>query len=236
MSMTHYMELLATNQPWNLILFMAIPIVLAETVVVTELYLLYTRNLDGFVRQINRWAGILVGFYFVPAALYVLFTAALPLSIRGGWRGWIDHTAVWCYLAGVIPLLGIALLEVGVLFKTALPEKKLMIHACFVALFLVLGHVAMVFGMLDPALAGPPAAAPAAHPHAAPEVVPASPSAAPVVTPPVVTPPAMVPSPALPPEPSAPPVVSPPAAAPPDAPSAAPATAAPPAAGHGHGG
>jgi hypothetical protein len=214
MSMTHYMELLATNQPWNLILFMAIPIVLAETVVVTELYLLYTRNLDGFVRQINRWAGILVGFYFVPASLYVLITAALPLSFRGGWRGWIDQTAVWCYLAGVIPLLGIALLEVGALFKSAMPEKKLMIHACFVALFLVLGHVAMVFGMLDPALAGRPVApassipesAPAAHPHA------------------VAEPPATVPQ--------APPVAVPTA---PDAPSAAPPADAP-SAGHGHGG
>jgi membrane-anchored glycerophosphoryl diester phosphodiesterase (GDPDase) len=29
MNMTHYMELLATNQPWNLLIFMAIPIVLA---------------------------------------------------------------------------------------------------------------------------------------------------------------------------------------------------------------
>ncbi|EZP77711.1 permease, partial [Parageobacillus genomosp. 1] len=26
MNMTHYMELLAVNQPWNLILFMAIPV------------------------------------------------------------------------------------------------------------------------------------------------------------------------------------------------------------------
>jgi hypothetical protein len=171
MSMTHYMELLATNQPWNLILFMAIPIVLAETVVVSELYLLYTRRLDGFVRWINRWAGILVGFYFVPAALYVLFTAAMPLSLDGGWRGWIDQTAVWCYLAGALPLLAIALLEVGVLFRNATAEKKLMIHAGLVALFLILGHVAMVFGMLDPALAGQQAA-PAEVPPAAPAAAP----------------------------------------------------------------
>ncbi len=26
MNMTHYMELLAVNQPWNLIIFMAVPI------------------------------------------------------------------------------------------------------------------------------------------------------------------------------------------------------------------
>ena len=30
MSMTQYMGLLAVNQPWNLLLFMAIPVVLAE--------------------------------------------------------------------------------------------------------------------------------------------------------------------------------------------------------------
>ena len=44
MSMTHYMELLATNQPWNLILFMAIPVILAETVAITELFLLLSRQ------------------------------------------------------------------------------------------------------------------------------------------------------------------------------------------------
>ena len=30
MNMTHYMELLAQNQPWNLILFMAVPVILAD--------------------------------------------------------------------------------------------------------------------------------------------------------------------------------------------------------------
>ncbi len=42
MQMTHYMELLAVNQPWNLILFMAIPVILAETVAISEIYLLFT--------------------------------------------------------------------------------------------------------------------------------------------------------------------------------------------------
>ena len=61
MNMTHYMELLAANQPWNLLIFMAIPVVLAETVAITELYLLYTRQLHGGVRTLNRWAGVVVG-------------------------------------------------------------------------------------------------------------------------------------------------------------------------------
>ena len=164
MSMTHYMQLLAENQPWNLLIFMAVPIILAETVVVTELYILYTRNFSGIVRWVNKWAGILVGFYFAAVFAYLLVTAAVPLTTSGGWRGWIDVSAVGFYLSGVIPLLGIALLEVGVIARERSPEQKLMIHAWLVAVFLVLGHVAMVFGMLDPALATGTAAMPT-HGH-----------------------------------------------------------------------
>lgn len=39
MNMTHYMELLATNQPWNLIMYMVIPVALAEALVATEFFL-----------------------------------------------------------------------------------------------------------------------------------------------------------------------------------------------------
>jgi len=165
MNMTHYMELLAVNQPWNLLIFMAIPIILAETLVVTELYILYTRNITGFVRLINRWVGIVLGFYFLLAFLYLLATAAIPLTLDGAWRGSIDVIAVLSYLAGVVPLFGIALLEIGVIARDNTAERKLMIHAMLVALFLVLGHVAMVFGMLDPTLAM--AGEPAMHSHPA---------------------------------------------------------------------
>lgn len=164
MNMTNYMELLASNQPWNLIVFMAIPILLAETVVVTELYVLYTRDFFGAMRWVNRWAGIVVGFYFLLAFCYLVVTAAIPLTTDGGWRGPIDVAAVGFYLSGVIPLLGIALLEVGVIAADSAPERKLMIHASLVALFLVLGHLAMVFGMLDPTLFQASSAGPA-HMH-----------------------------------------------------------------------
>jgi hypothetical protein len=36
MSMTHYMELLAASQPWNLIIYMVIPVALAEALVAME--------------------------------------------------------------------------------------------------------------------------------------------------------------------------------------------------------
>jgi hypothetical protein len=154
MSMTHYMALLADNQPWNLILFMAIPVILAETVAITELYLLFTRNLTGRVKAINRWASILVGIYFTGVFIYLFFTAVVPLTTGGEWRGIADVLAVGFYLAGIIPLGGLALLELGLIKSTESAEEKLKTHAWLVALFLVVAHVAMIFGMLDPHVLG----------------------------------------------------------------------------------
>jgi hypothetical protein len=91
------MELLAVNQPWNLIIFMGIPIVLAETLAITELYILFTRKFDGLVDK-NK-----------------------------------DR------------------------------EGKLKIHAICIALFLIFGHIAMIFGMIDPSILGHEGMAGMAH-------------------------------------------------------------------------
>lgn len=152
MSMTHYMELLAQNQPWNLILFMAIPVILAETVAITELYILFSRQFHGGVRQINRSASIVGGVYFCGVFVYLMATAVIPLTTSGGWRGAADVIAVGFYLSGIVPLLGLALLDLGLIGQRRTEEGKLKLHATFVAIFLVVAHVAMIFGMLDPSL------------------------------------------------------------------------------------
>ncbi len=155
MNMTHYMELLATNQPWNLIIYMAIPVILAETIAITELVLLFTRNFGGTVRRINRYAGIMAGIYFVPVFLTLMKNAVIPLTLTGGWRGPADVIAVLSYLAGVFPLGGIALLELGVIGRGLDDTGKMKLHATFVGIFLVVAHVAMIFGMLSPELFSP---------------------------------------------------------------------------------
>ena len=152
MSMTHYMELLTT--PLNLLLFMAIPVVLAETLAITEFYILYNNVKSGPVRALNRAAGIIVGVYFVGVFVYLLLNAVVPLTQTGQWRGWLDVLAVGSYLAGVVPLGGIAALELGLIWRGADARKKLAVHAALLSLFLVVGHVAMVFGMVDPRLGG----------------------------------------------------------------------------------
>ena len=154
MNMTHYMQLLADNQPWNLLIFMAIPVVLAETLAITELYILFTRKFDGFVYHLNRFSGTTVGLYFIGVIVYLMATAVLPITKNNEWRTAIDVIAVGSYLIGGLPLIWIALQEFGFVNKTLDQMGKLKIHAICVALFLVFGHIAMIAGMLDPSLLG----------------------------------------------------------------------------------
>jgi hypothetical protein len=152
MNMTHYMGLLADNQPWNLIIFMAIPVICAETLAISEFAILFTRNLNGGLKTLNKAVGIFAGIYFTGVFIYLMTTAYIPLTVNGQWKGWIDVVAVTFYLLGIVPFLGMALLDMGLIFRKKTAEEKLKIHATFVSIFLVVAHVAMIFGMVDPAL------------------------------------------------------------------------------------
>jgi hypothetical protein len=151
-SMTHYMELLATSQPWHLILFMAIPVICAETLAITELILLYTRNFNGKAKAVSKVTGIFAGIYFLGIFLYLFVNAVIPLTANGGWRGPADVIAVGFYLAGIVPFLGMTLLELGLIGKKKDEMGKIKLHAILVGIFLVVAHVAMIFGMLNPDL------------------------------------------------------------------------------------
>lgn len=148
MNMTHYMELLATNQPWHLIIFMAIPVIFAETVTITEFAIIFNRLTHGPVKTLNKIASILAGLYFTGIFLYMVTTVVPTIE----WRGAVDFIAVWSYLSGVIFLGGLALLELNIIAKNKTVEQKMKIHFILVAGFLIVAHVAMIFGMVDPSL------------------------------------------------------------------------------------
>lgn len=150
--MTHYMELLTTSQPWHLLIFMAIPVICAETLAISEFIVLYTRNMTGTARLVSKITGIFAGLYFTGIFIYLFINVVLPLTANGGWRGPFDVIAVGFYLAGIIPFLGLALLEVGVIGRKKDEAGKLKSHAIFVGIFLVVAHIAMIFGMLNPSL------------------------------------------------------------------------------------
>ena len=146
--MTHYMELLSLDQPYNLILYMVIPMGLAELLVAMEFFTMYHMDSGknaGF-KAISKFVGIVLGVYFT--ALVIYFLAKIYPTIK--WRGYADVIAIYSYLIGVIPLLGIALVELNLIYKKA----KLKLHFCLLIFFLIVGHVAMIFGMVDPTITG----------------------------------------------------------------------------------
>lgn len=149
-AMTHYMELLASNQPWNLLIFMAIPVICAETLAISELIILFTRNFKGKAKLVSKITGVFVGFYFAAIFIYLFLNVVIPLTSSGGWRGIIDIIAVGFYLLGVIPFGGMALLDLGIIGKNKTDLEKLKLHAILVGIFLVVAHIAMIFGMLNP--------------------------------------------------------------------------------------
>lgn len=150
MMTTNYMDLLMSNQPWNLIMYMVIPVVLAEAVVATEFYTMFLGDKKNSWHTWNKILSILAGLYFFIIFVYFL-THVMP-TIQ--FRGIIDIIAVGFYLLGVIPLGAIALLEIGMWGKLLSPRQHQHRHFLWVIAFLVVSHVAMIFGMVNPQITG----------------------------------------------------------------------------------
>ena len=154
MASTHYMDLLMQNSPWNLILFMAIPVVLAETIAITELLIPLLSLKAELTKKINRVCGILAGVAFIGIILYLFPVVVLPIASNGEFRTWVDAVAIFSYLLAGIPMILLALLNLKLLFKRSEPKKQHIVRISLLAAFLVLSHIAMIFGMVDPTIAG----------------------------------------------------------------------------------
>lgn len=147
MNMTHYMELLATNQPWNLLRFMVVPVVFAETLVAIEFLLVYYRKTSGALKTTSKVLSVIISLYFTFAVFFPLLFTAIP-GIK--WRTAVDFIAVWSYLLGVIPFGAMALLDLGWIGKKKSPDEKMKLHFIWLTVFLIIAHVAMIFGMVNP--------------------------------------------------------------------------------------
>lgn len=151
MGTTNYMDLLMANQPWNLIMYMAIPVILAEAIVATEFYTMFLGDKQkSSWHTWNKVLSIIAGLYFFIIFVYFL-THVMP-TIQ--FRGIVDIIAVGFYLLGVIPLGAIALLEIGMWGKNLTSRQHLHRHFLWVVGFLVVSHIAMIFGMVNPQITG----------------------------------------------------------------------------------
>lgn len=151
MVMTHYMELLSMHQPWNLIIFMLVPMVLAETILAAGIFsLFYKDSRSACWGKVGHYATIILGIFFIVVTVYLGISYVPTIQ----WRGPIDYIAVFSYLLGVIPAILLLLQELGVTGSSMNDSQKTMRHVLLMILFVVFTHFAMVFGMADPQLAG----------------------------------------------------------------------------------
>jgi len=145
---THYMGLLMANQPWNLLLFMAVPFAV--------IYLgLLPAALGLFPSRLGRAAVAFLAVYLTVASVYLVRWAVVPLTDGSGWRGPVDLIAVGGYVLTAVPILVLATLT----FNGGSARAQ----TWWAWAALVVAHVAMTFGMMAPFVLGWADAAHAAH-------------------------------------------------------------------------
>ena len=100
MGMTHYMELMMGSW-YLLVLFMALPMFLAECYVVSEILLLLSSQTSVGLKTFNRWSAYASAVVIAALALYA---GHYFLGVTE-WRTWVDVTAFVSYVAAGLPFI-----------------------------------------------------------------------------------------------------------------------------------
>lgn len=152
MLMTQYMSLLMANSPYNLIFFMVVPMVIAETIAITEIVLLFSSKPLLKVQSLNSICTFISGIVMLVLGVFFVKELVLPANAQNLWKGWIDYASALCFMVAVVPLVLMSLLQVNLIFRKANKRSKMAVKIVLLSIYLVTSHAAMVFGMLDPAL------------------------------------------------------------------------------------
>lgn len=152
MLMTQYMSLLMANSPYNLIFFMVVAMVIAETIAITEIVLLFSSKPLLKVHSLNSICTFISGIVMLVLGFLFIKWLVLPANEQNLWKGWIDYASALLFMAAVIPLVLMSLLQVNLIFRKANKRTKMAVKIVLLSIYLVTSHAAMVFGMLDPAL------------------------------------------------------------------------------------
>lgn len=152
MLMTQYMSLLMANSPYNLIFFMVVPMVIAETIAITEIVLLFSSKPLLKVHSLNSICTFISGIVMLVLVFLFIKGLVLPANEQNLWKGWIDYASALLFMAAVIPLVLMSLLQVNLIFRKANKRTKMAVKIVLLSIYLVTSHAAMVFSMLDPAL------------------------------------------------------------------------------------
>ena len=152
MLMTQYMSLLMANSPYNLIFFMVVPMVIAETIAITEIILLFSSKPLLKVHSLNSICTFISGIVMLVLGFLFIKELVLPANEQNLWKGWIDYASALLFMVAVVPLVLMSFLQVNLIFRKANKRTKMAVKIVLLSIYLVTSHAAMVFGMLDPAL------------------------------------------------------------------------------------
>lgn len=152
MLMTQYMSLLMVNSPYNLIFFMVVPMVIAETIAITEIVLLFSSKPLLKVHSLNSICTFISGIVMLVLGFLFIKELVLPANEQNLWKGWIDYASALLFMVAVVPLVLMSLLQINLIFRKANKRTKMAVKIVLLSIYLVTSHAAMVFGMLDPAL------------------------------------------------------------------------------------
>jgi hypothetical protein len=141
--MTQLLELLTKGGAENLLLYFGIPLAFATIATASEFYVLYKKETHGPTKSVNTVTGWVAALWFCWVA-YQLFTT---VWLKGQWRGPLDFTSMSVYIACIVPLLGMAVTDLPWVKVRKRPERRLLVHAGFSALLLILVFVAYTTAM-----------------------------------------------------------------------------------------
>lgn len=150
MYMTHYMELLTSTS--NLLIFMALPVVLAETAAITELIILFSKENRSTIKAINKYACLLCAVVFLLIDIYIVQEVIIPLSVDSGWYGLVDKIAVAFYVLGGLIMIALGAVSFNGFGRSYGQRFQSGVRIGLLSAFLVISHVAMIAGMADPRL------------------------------------------------------------------------------------
>ena len=140
------------NSPYNLIFFMVVPMVIAETIAITEIVLLFSSKPLLKVHSLNSICTFISGIVMLVLGFLFIKELVLPANEQNLWKGWIDYASALLFMVAVVPLVLMSFLQVNLIFRKANKRTKMAVKIVLLSIYLVTSHAAMVFGMLDPAL------------------------------------------------------------------------------------
>ena len=141
--MTQLLERLSTGGPQPLLLYFAIPLSFATIAAASELVVLYKKETKGRVKLFNSIFGWIAAGWFCWVA-WQLFS---QVWVKDQWRGAFDFISMTAYIGCLVPLVGMAIADLPWVKIRKRPERRLVIHAAFSALFVLLLFVSMTTAM-----------------------------------------------------------------------------------------